>query len=93
MDKIFPPEFKPYCRAPEVRAAWISVIEPITPLLCENCGGLGFFVLTIAIGGPFVSPPSIGVVGHYANGKWWLTKCYVADCPVCHNEGRREQKL
>lgn len=77
-----PPEFKMYFRDPGTKAAWISVYEGPNMTRCDNCNGSGFFVATIAIGGPFEEPPIKGVA-HWANDKWWNVENKVATCPVC----------
>jgi hypothetical protein len=89
MNKVFPPEFERYWNDPATRAAWISADEDHNQIGCDNCNGRGFFVLTLAIGGPFETPSLKGVC-HWANGKWWSVVNRVADCPVCKNNPRKD---
>ncbi len=85
MNKKFPPEFQEYFRDPRTKAAWVSDYDGPNLTGCENCGGSGFFVLTIGTDGPFATPPPPKVVSHYSNGKWWAVTSVISECPVCHN--------
>lgn len=84
-DKKFPPEFMAHFKNPNTRAAWVSEYSGPNMTHCENCGGAGTFVLTVALNGPFDQPPPPTVVSKYDNGRWWAVKNYVAVCPVCRN--------
>jgi hypothetical protein len=57
MNKQFPPEFKAILRDPSVKKAWVNEIES-TIDSCQNCGGLGGFILFTALEGPYPQPAS-----------------------------------
>lgn len=85
MNKQFPPELLAFWRQSNAIKCFVSTPEGNYANKCDNCGGAGFFVGSIAIAGPFDSPLSPANVYHYHDGKWWSVINKSADCPVCHN--------
>lgn len=98
MDKIFPPEIKTLVSNRNVKEAFISVIEPVSPKDCQNCGGAEVFALFLATDGPYQSPGAPyrgdGKTSHWDETikKWWVGNTYTFPCPVCIREGRVSSK-
>lgn len=90
-DKQFPAELLAFFKSPGVKRAWVNDPEPTNPSACQNCNGAGYFVGTIALGGPFNSPSSSKVISHYHDGKWWVVNSRVAPCPVCQGKPQSEK--
>lgn len=81
---IFPPGIRELANAEGAKSAWISHYEGPSLTNCSNCGGSGFFVITLGMAGPFIDPPGSGIAHH--DGKhWWRVLNHVRECPVCHN--------
>lgn len=89
MDKHFPPEMIAAARESYVKKAFISDIHGHgLPGECENCGGLGTFVLFLATDGPYQEPlPSKDKTAHWYNNYWWMGKTYEFKCPDCQGLG------
>jgi hypothetical protein len=90
MEIQFPKDFTFYFKAPETKACFVSEIAPITPVDCENCGGVGKIFIFVATGGPFREAPGAGKVGHWHKDRWWVGGTHSGTCPVCKGLGRKE---
>ena len=85
MSMIMPDGFKKFWNDPKSKGAFVSVISPMHPRDCKNCGGIGTIILFVATGGPFINVPS--GVAHWHNDRWWSGKNYEEGCPVCKGTG------
>jgi hypothetical protein len=83
MNRTFPPELQQFLKIPMAKRSWVSAGESEHPSDCQNCAGWGYIIGTIAIVGPLDSPGAMGVVSHYADGKWWIVNSKSFKCPVC----------
>ena len=74
-----------YIKAPTTKKALFTMVEPIHPRDCKNCGGIGVMYLFIANGGPFINVP--GGIAKFADGKWWSGENIGGMCDVCKGTG------
>jgi hypothetical protein len=87
--KKFPAELVAFWKTPGALRAFVSQPEGTYANKCENCGGAGYFIGSIAVAGPFDQPSTTSNVYRWHDGKWWVVKTKTVDCPVCHN-GKQE---
>lgn len=93
MPKHFPPDMIAAAREPYVKMAFISDPPLLNEDQCQNCGGLGVFILFLATDGPFRDCfPMKGKVSHGHDGHWWMGLSYVFKCPDCKGLGSIERE-
>ena len=96
----YPPTVTPYLPAEATAAvkahergghpAFVKAYEQArNQLVCPNCQGVGFVMITLTEAGPYSSPSSSGVItwfdGNEQWGKGWyrVGKTLTYDCPKC----------
>lgn len=96
---IYPAQFSTYCKNPNLKGAFVTIIKPSRPGDCKNCGGIGTMIIFLATEGPYdFSPngliehangdtPAKYVIAKWVNGKWWGGRSVEEACPVCHGLG------
>ena len=94
MDRIFPPEIDVILRHESIKCAWVSDFSSSNPADCLNCGGTGWFVLSVATKGPFESPKGI-CKSEMIGGRlmWWPVQTQTFPCPECKGSGRKDRRV
>lgn len=74
------------------KECFLSDIQSVNPNDCQNCGGMGVFILFIADEGPYFQPAnpyrSDGKTSKWYNDHWWVGKSHSFQCPDCKGLGR-----
>ena len=99
MSNIYPDKFSTYCKTPNLKGAFVTIVQPSRPSDCKNCGGIGTMIIFLATEGPYDfvpngvierakgDIPAKYVIAKWVNGKWWGGRSVEEACPVCHGLG------
>lgn len=87
MSRKYPPEFNQLVKDPNVRGAFVSVLDRRHPKECPNCGGIGTLIIFLATAGPLLDPPGSPAIAKFVNDNWWAGMSDERACPICKGTG------